>query len=144
MIAPQPEKRKEAGTDPGLHGCIAALVWVLYRHGITLPQRVARHRRLGPHYRRLQGITRLGVASLGAAICSVAIAPPVAQALPGMEGAILYLAGVSTALVLLVLVEAALVSLRAAVAREAARRERARSVRTMLRLGLGPHSEQLF
>jgi hypothetical protein len=141
---------KEAGArvDPGLCGCIAALLWILHRRSIAVPHHAARHRRLGPRYRRVLWITRWGVALLGAAVCSVAIANAVAHALPGAEAAYLYLGGVGTALTLLVLVEAAVAALRHAVAHEAARararRERARSVRTMMRLGLGPHSEQLF
>ena len=136
--------------DPGLYGCIAALVWVLYRHGIPVPHHVARHRRLGPRYRRLLAITRLGVACLGVAVAAVAIAKAAAPLLPRVEVevAVLYLAGVGSALGLLVWVEASVVQLRLAVEREAARavarRERARSVRTMLRLGLGPRSEQLL
>lgn len=134
--------------DPGLYGCIAALVWVLHRHGMAVPHHVARHRRLGPRYRRVLGLTRIGVACCGTAVFAVAVANVVAPMLPGAEGAALYLAGVSTALGVLVVVEAALVALRVAVAREAARaaarRDRARSVRTMMRLGLGPRSEQLF
>lgn len=132
--------------DPGLYGCIAALVWVLHRHGMAVPHHVARHRRLGVRYRRVHGITRLGVACLGAAVVAVAVANLVATALTGAEGAALYLAGVGTALVFLVLVEAAVIRLHYAVAHEAgraaARRARQRSVRTMMRLGLGPHSEQ--
>jgi hypothetical protein len=134
--------------DPGLYGCIAALVWVLHRHGMAVPHHVARHRRLGPRYRRALGLTRIGVVACGTAVFAVAVANVIAPALPGAEGAALYLAGVSTALAVLVAVEAALVALRIAVAREAvraaARRDRARSVRTMMRLGLGPRSEQLF
>ncbi|MCG6874542.1 MAG: hypothetical protein LJE97_05580 [Betaproteobacteria bacterium] len=134
--------------DPGFYGCIAALVWVLHRHGMSVPHHVTRHRRLGPLYRRVLGITRSGVICLGAAVFAVAIAKIDTSALPGMEAAMLYLAGVGAALGLLVLVEASVFGLRAAMAREAARaiarRERARSVRTMMRLGLGPHSEQLF
>ena len=134
--------------DPGLYGCIAALVWSLYRRSIAVPHHIARHRRLGPLYRRFLGITRLGVALLGAAVFSVAVAKVIASGLPGAEGAVLYLTAVGTALTLLVLVEASLIALRSAVAREVARararRERARSVRTMLQLDLGPRSEQLF
>jgi heme exporter protein D len=134
--------------DPGLYGCIAALMWILHRHGIAVPDHVARHRRLGPRYRRVLSIARWGVALLGAAIFTVAVAKAVEQTLPGAHGAYLYLAGVSAALALLVLVEAAVAALRHAITREAARararRERARSVHTMMRLGLGPSSEQLF
>jgi len=134
--------------DPGLYGCIAALVWVLHRHGITVPHHVGRHRRLGPRYRRFLGITRFGVLCDGAALFAVAIAKVVAPMLPGAEAAALYLAGVGSALGLLILVEASLFGLRRAIVREAARaiarRERARSVHTMMRLGLGPRSEQLF
>jgi heme exporter protein D len=134
--------------DPGLYGCIAALVWVLHRRGIAVPHHVARHRRLGPPYRRVLWITRLGVALLGAAVFAIAVAKGAVQTLPGAEAAYLYLCSVGTALTLLVLVEASVAALRHALAREAARasarRERARSVRTMMRLGLGPHSEQLF
>jgi len=134
--------------DPGLYGCIAAMVWVLHRYGMSVPHHVARHRRLGPRYRRLLGLTRIGVVCCGMAVIAVAVAKVVAPALPGTQGAALYLAGVGTALGVLVVVEAALVALRVAVAREAARaaarRDRARSVRTMMRLGLGPRSEQLF
>jgi hypothetical protein len=134
--------------DPGLYGCIAALVWVLHRHGMAVPHHVARHRRLGPHYRRVLGITRLGVACIGAAVFATAIAKAVAPVLPGVEGAVLYLVAVGTSLGLLILVEASIIRLRSAAAREAARaiarRERARSVRSMMRLGLGPGSEQLF
>lgn len=134
--------------DPGLYGCIAALVWVLHRHGTAVPHHVARHRRLGPRYRQLLGLTRIGVVCCGTAVFAVAVARVIAPALPGAEGAALYLAGVSTALGMLLVVEASLIRLRVAVAREAARaaarRDRARSVRTMMRLGLGPRSEQLF
>ncbi len=133
--------------DPGLYGCIAALVWVLHRHGIAVPHHVARHHRLGPRYRRVLGTTRLAVACLGAAVASVAVARVVATTASGAEGAILYIAGVVTALLFLLLVEATIIGLRNAVAREAARaaaRREARSVRTMMRLGLGPRSEQLF
>lgn len=141
---------KEAGAsvDPGLYGCIAALVWVLHRHGIAVPHHVAQHRRLGPRYRQVLRTTRFGVACLGASVVAVALAKFVASELPGAEGAVLYLAGVGTALALLVFVEASIIGLRNAVAREAARaaarRERARSVRTMMRIGLGPGSEQMF
>lgn len=134
--------------DPGLYGCIAALVWTLHRHGVTVPHHVARHRRLGPRYRQVLGITRLGVLCDGAAVFAVAIAKVVAPVLPGAEAAMLYLAGVGCALGLLVLVEASIFGLRRAITREAARaiarRERARSVHTMMRLGLGPRSEQLY
>lgn len=134
--------------DPGFYGCVLALVWVLHRHAMAVPHHVARHRRLGPRYRRLLGITRIGVVCLGAAVFAVAVARLVAPVLPGAEGAFLYLAGVSVALVVLVFVEGSLIALRGAVAREAARaaarRHRARSVRTMMRLGLGPRSEELF
>jgi hypothetical protein len=134
--------------DPGLYGCIAALLWTLHRRGLAVPHHVARHRRLGPRYRRLLWITRWGVTLLGAAVFSIAVAKAGAQALPGVEAAYLYLCGVGTALTLLVLVEASVAALRHGVAREAARararRERARSVRTMMRLDLGPRSEQLF
>jgi hypothetical protein len=134
--------------DPGLYGCIAALVWVLHRHGMAVPYHIARHRRLGPRCRRVFGRTRFGVVCLGTAVLAVAIAKAVAPMLPGPEPAVLYLAGVGVALGILVIVEASIFGLRHAVAREAARaaarRERARSVRTMLRLGLGPQSEQLF
>ena len=142
--------KKEAGThvDPGLYGCIAALVWVLRRHGATVPHHVARHRRLGPRYRQVLGVTRLGVACLGAAVVAVAVARISAAGLSGSEGAILYLGGVIAALVYLVFVEALVVRLHIAVAHEAARaaarRARARSVQTMMRLGLGPRSEQMF
>jgi len=134
--------------DPGLYGCIAALVWVLQRHHLAVPHHVTKHRRLGPCYRRTLVITRVSVAGLGMAVFSVAVARFVASVLPGMQGAALYLAGVCSALALLLLVETAVLVLRRAIAREAARsaarRERARSVRTMMRLGLGPRSEQLF
>lgn len=138
------EKETGAGVDPGLYGCIAALVWVLHRNGIAMPHHIAHHRRLGRRYRRLLGMTRLGVVCIGASVIAVSLATFVASVLPGMEGAALYLAGVGTALVQLVLVEAATVNLHNAVAREAARRDRARSVHTMMRLGLGPRSEQMF
>ena len=134
--------------DPGLYGCIAALVWVLQRHNVAVPHHVTKHRRLGPRYRRTLVITRVSVAGLGMAVFSVAVARFVASVLPGMQGAVLYLSGVGGALVLLLLVETAVFVLRRAIAREAARsvarRERARSIRTMMRLGLGPRSEQLF
>jgi len=134
--------------DPGLYGCIAALVWGLHRHGISIPHHVARHRRLGSRYRQVLSITRFGVLCNAAAVFAVAIAMVVTPMLPGPEAAVLYLAGVGSALGLLVLVEASVFGLRRAIAREAARaiarRERARSVHTMMRLGLGPHSEQLF
>lgn len=150
MVA-EPEKTfKEAGTrvDPGLYGCIAALVWVLHRHGTTAPHHVSRHRRLGPRYRQMLGVTRLGVACLGAAVVAVAVARISAAGLSGSEGAFLYLGGVIAALIYLVFVEVLIIRLRIAVAREtaraAARRARARSVQTMMRLGLGPRSEQMF
>jgi len=134
--------------DPGLYGCIAALVWVLHRHGTRVPHHVARHRRLGPRYRQFLGVSRLGVAWLGAAVVAVAVARVTAAGVSGSEGAILYLGGVLAALVYLVFVEALIIRLRIAVAREtaraAARRARARSVQTMMRLGLGPRSEQMF
>jgi len=134
--------------DPGLYGCVAALVWVLHRHGTAMPHHVARHRRLGPRYRWALRIARIGVACLGAAVFAVALGTLVAPAMPGTEGAILYLAAVGVGLAVLLVVEASFVALRVAVAREAARaaarRSRARSVRTMMRLGLGPRSEQLF
>jgi len=151
MVAgPDKTFKKEAGTrvDPGLYGCIAALVWVLHRHSTTVPNHVARHRRLGPRYRQVLGVTRLGVACLGAAVVAVAVARVSAAGLSGSEGAILYLGGVIAALIFVVVVEALIVRLRIAIAREtaraAARRARARSVQTMMRLGLGPHSEQMF
>jgi len=134
--------------DPGLYGCIAALVWMLHRHAIPVPHHVARHRRLGPRYRRVLGVTRSGIACLGASVVAVALANVVATALPGAEGAVLYLAGVGSALGFLVFVEASVFGLRNAIAREAARattrRERARSVRSMMRIGLGPSSEQMY
>ncbi|NJN40460.1 MAG: hypothetical protein HC807_05970 [Gammaproteobacteria bacterium] len=138
------KEETDAGVDPGLYGCIAALVWVLHRNGIAMPHHIAHHRRLGPRYRRLLAMTRLGVACIGASVIAVSLAGFVAAVLPGFEGAALYLAGVGTALVLLVLVEATTFRLRNAIAREALRRDRARSVRTMMRLGLGPRSEQMF
>ncbi len=146
MVAGPDKTFKEAGTrvDLGLYGCIAALVWVLHRHSTTVPHHVARHRRLGPRYRQLLGVTRLGVACLGAAVVAVTVATVSAPALSGWEGAVLYLAGVTAALIYLVFVEALIVRLRNTVARETARRARARSVETMMRLGLGPHSEQMF
>jgi hypothetical protein len=150
MVAEPDKTSKEAGTrvDPGLYGCIAALVWMLHRHGTTVPHHVARHRRLGPRYRRVLGATRLGVACLGAAVVAVAVARISAPSLSGSEGAVLYLGGVVAALVCLIFVEALIIRLRIAVAREAtraaARRARARSVQTMMRLGLGPRSEQMF
>ena len=142
--------RKEAGTgvDPGLYGCIAALAWVVHRHGMAVPHHVARHRRLGPRYRRMAGLTRIGVVGCGMAVLAVTVAKVVAPVLPGAEGAAFYLTGVCTALGMIVAVEASLVALRVAVAKEnaraARRRDRARSVRTMMRLGLGPRSEELF
>jgi hypothetical protein len=134
--------------DPGLYGCMAALVWALHRHRICVPRHVARHRQLGRRYRQVLGITRFGALCDAMAVFAVAIAKIVTPMLPGPEAAVLYLAGVGTALGLLVLVEASVFGLRRAIAREAAqasaRRERARSVHTMMRLGLGPHSEQLY
>ena len=134
--------------DPGLYGCIAALIWVLQRHNLAVPHHVTKHRRLGPSYRRVLAVTRLSIVGLGMAVFCVAVARFVASLLPGMQGALVYLAGVAAALALLVTVEVAVVVLRRAIAREAARsaarRERARSIRTMMRLGLGPRSEQLF
>jgi heme exporter protein D len=130
--------------DPGLYGCIAALVWVLYRHGMSVPHPVVRQRRLARRHRRVLGVTRLGVASLGAAVFAVAIAKIGAPVLPGTQGPFLYLGGVGTALALVVAVEVSILRLRNAIAREAraaARRARARSVHTMMRLGLGPRSE---
>jgi hypothetical protein len=150
MVAGPDKTLKEADTrvDPGLYGCIAALVWVLHRHGITVPHHVARHRRLAPRYRQILGVTRLGVACLGAAAVAVAVARVSAAGLSGSEGAILYLGGVIAALIYLVFVEVLIIRLRFAIAREtaraAARRARARSVHTMMRLGLGPRSEQMF
>jgi hypothetical protein len=146
MVAGSDKTFKEAGTyvDPGLCGCIAALLWVLHRHGMTVPHHVARHRRLGPRYRQVRGVTRLGVACLGAAVAAVTVARVSAPALSGWEGAMLYQAGVTGALIYLVCVEALIIRLRNAVARETARRARARSVETMMRLGLGPRSEQMF
>jgi len=134
--------------DPGLYGCIAALVWVLQRHNVAVPHHVTKHRRLGPCYRRVLAITRASVVGLGMAVFCVAVARFVASLMPGTQGASLYLAGVAAALALLVSVELAVLALRRGIAREAARsaarRERARSIRTMMRLGLGPRSEQLF
>jgi hypothetical protein len=105
-------------------------------------------RRLGSRYRQFLGVSRLGVACLGAAVVAVAVARVSAAGLSGSEGAILYLGGVLAALVYLVFVEALIIRLRIAVAHEtaraAARRARARSVQTMMRLGLGPRSEQMF
>jgi len=68
------EKETGAGVDPGLYGCIAALVWVLHRNGIAMPHHIAHPRRLGPCYRRLLGITRLGVVCVGAAVIAVSLA----------------------------------------------------------------------
>lgn len=134
--------------DPGLYGCIAALVWVLQRHNLAVPHHVTKHRRLGRCYRRVLAVTRSSFVGLGMAVFCVAVARLAASMLPDMQGAVLYLTGVGAALALLVTVEAAVLTLRRAVSREAARsaarRERARSIRTMMRLGLGPRSEQLF
>ncbi|MCZ7566637.1 MAG: hypothetical protein M5U08_24850 [Burkholderiales bacterium] len=133
--------------DPGLFGCIAALVWVLHRHASLAAISVAPRRGLGSTHQRVLGATRMGVAMLGGAVFVVAVAALAGAARPGLDGPILYLSGVCLALAVLVGLEAAVFDFRRrharAAAREAAQRKRPRSVRTMMRLGLGPRSEPL-
>jgi hypothetical protein len=134
--------------DPGLFGCIATLVWVLHRHGTIAMLSVPRRSGLRDLQRWILAATRLGVAALGGAVFMVAIAAIAGPALPELDGPILYLSGVGFSLALMIGIETAVFCFRRALAleavREAARRKRPRSVQTMMRLGLGPRSEQLL
>ena len=134
--------------DPGLYGCIAALVWLLHRHGTLAAMSVPRRAGLRHLQHRILGLTRLGVAALGGVVFMVAVAAVGAAAMPDLDGATLYLGGVGFSLALMLALEATVFGFRRAVAleaaREAARRRQPRSVRSMMQLGLGPRSEQLL
>lgn len=149
IVVARENARKEGRplADPGLFGCIAALVWILHRHGTLAMASVPRRGGLRRLQQRILGATRLGVATLGGAVFVVAIATIAAGALPAMDGAILYLGGVGFALAALVALEAAVLGFRRRLARlaerEATKPKRPRSVRTMMQLGLGPRSEPL-
>jgi hypothetical protein len=134
--------------DPGLFGCIATLVWVLHRHGTLAVMSVPRGGGLRGRHRQILGTTRFGVAALGCAVFMVAVASIAGAALPDLDGPILYLVGVGFSLALLLAIEGTMLVFRRAhaleTAREAARRKRPRSVQTMMRLGLGPSSQQLL
>ncbi|MCC6610221.1 MAG: hypothetical protein IT515_11200 [Burkholderiales bacterium] len=133
--------------DSGLIGSIAALVWVLHRHGTVAILSVPRRSGLRELRRSVLAATRAGVAALGAAVFMVAVASIAGAALPDRDGPILYLCGVGCSLAVMLGIETAVFRLRRALAleavRDAARRKRPRSVQTMMRLGLGPRSEQL-
>lgn len=133
--------------DPGLFGCIGALVWVLHRHASLAAIDVARRSALHGARQRLFGATRMGVAMLGGAVFVVAVASLAGAVLPGLDGPTLYVSGVSLALAVLIGIEAAVYDFRCrvarAAARAAARAKRPRSIRTMMRLGIGPRSEPL-
>lgn len=130
--------------DSGLFGCIATLVWVLHRHGTIAVMSVPRRGGLRGAQRQILGATRLGVAALGCTVFMVAVVAIAGPALPDLDGPILYLSGVGLSLALLLATEATMFAFRRALALDAARRKRARSVNTMMRLGLGPRSEQLL
>jgi len=134
--------------DPGLFGCIATLVWVLHRHGTTAALSVPRHGGLRRMQHGILTATRLGVAAMGSSVFMVAITATAGAALPGLDGPVLYLSGVGFSLALLIGIEAAVLGFRRALVldavRQAAKRKRPRSVQPMMRLGLGPRSEQLL
>jgi hypothetical protein len=130
----------QEGMDPGVAGSVGAALWCLRRLNQLERERIGSRRGLAAHLRSLaMAWAAAGVILSGAGACLLTGAAFAAAARLGATAAALYTATCAGLLILLLAVELLAFATRCRTAREAARRERRISARTLMRTG--PQSE---
>lgn len=124
------------GMDPGIAGSLGAALWCLTRFNVLERERLASRR--GPAARLRRAATSwagAGAILSGAGTCIATGAAFAAAAQRGLAAPALYTAICAGLLALVVIVEALTLLYRVHAAKDAARRQRRTSVRTLMRLG---------
>lgn len=129
--------------DPGIAGSVGAALWCLCRFNLLERSRIGSRR---GHAARLRATAMSWAATAvilsGAGACLLAGCTFAAAARPNPTAALLYTAICAGVLGLLVAVEAMVLAHRAQATKEAARRSRKASLRTLMRAA--PHSQARF
>jgi hypothetical protein len=129
--------------DPGIAGSVGAALWCLCRFNLLERSRVGSRRGRAARLRSLaMSWAAVAVILSGASACLLAGAAFAVAARPNPTAAVLYTAICAGVLGLFVVIEALTLAYRAHAAKEAAKRERRASLRTLMRAA--PHSQARF
>jgi hypothetical protein len=129
--------------DPGIAGSVGAALWCLCRFNLLERSRVGSRRGRAARLRATaMSWSAVAVVLSGAGACLLAGCAFAAAARPNPTAAVLYTAICTGVLGLVLAVEALILAHRAQATKEAAKRERKGSLRTLMRAA--PHSQARF
>jgi hypothetical protein len=129
--------------DPGIAGSVGAALWCLCRFNLLERSRVGSRRGRAARLRATaMSWSAVAVVLSGAGACLLAGCAFAAAARPNPTAAVLYTAICTGVLGLVLAVEALILAHRAQATKEAVKRERKASLRTLMRAA--PHSQARF